>query len=257
MRSSAEEALVRRTVGSLRARDVRGAISPPSLAIAAAPLLTAALLLFVAERVPAGEPSAASARSLRAVGLALSAAVAEAGDDRAQDPRLQRLAQASAGLAGRLPPRTADRETGGGSGPDDAWLASIQRDLDELLREADPESGLARELERARALALASGMPLTRERAGRELTNDGGERTMSGSTPGSSLASGAPGSDGEGGAAALGPAPRSSETPQGGDEPRNVAEKGVLGGRWWPSRHDEVVEGWIEAQRAAAGREDG
>jgi MFS family permease len=237
-------ALVARVTAEVGPREVRRAISPPSVAFGAAPLLAAAVLVVSLEHGP-GERAAPTVRALAAALASAAGSGAEADPPEGGAPLLE-LASEAARLAAPESGRAAAELRHGL----EAIRAELERRLEVGVEPTRPELERARELaERALAELGApvrparpdglGGDPNARDAGGAgagELAAGGGDDTMGGSP-----ARG--GSDGpEDEAPALADA-----SADGGDAP---PEAGVAVGRWWDERYDAIVAPWVELEDA-------
>lgn len=236
-------ALSRRVAASLPLRAALRAALPPSMAVAAFPLAALALLALARQRVDPSQradPGASAALALVEVGELAQLLAAERG--LLGGPELE-AALALATEAQRLAAGLA------GEGEAQELLAGAADWMEELARSLPVQRGPVRErLERARAAADAAGGAFdarppgeveggAAERGGTrgtaELTPGGPGGTMPGLDPPPELPPGAP----------MGPAPAAAPG----------SDVGLVGGRWWPKRDEELVGRWVESRRAASG----
>lgn len=221
-------ALARAEVRAASPERVRAALRPLG-AVAAAPLVAAALLAAALESRPPTGPA-----------LALGAALpGSAPADLDDDEVGAELAPDAPGAAERAPgegptPAPEPTEEPGAAPPVGADGGDLEPD-----REA---AGRTRERSAPSAAEVADA-PSAVEPEATGLAPGAGDRTMSGRSAGPG-----PAAAGTGSASAASPVdpPTASEAP-----PREApGEGGSLAGRWWPERYDRLVALWVEDRRA-------
>ncbi|MBL8861340.1 MAG: hypothetical protein JNK02_04935 [Planctomycetes bacterium] len=206
--------LVERVRAAVRAPDLVRAALPRTPLFLVAPLAGAALVLFALERRP-GE-----AGPVRA-GVGALRAAAALGRDLGDPEAVAVLEAALARLEAAPPGHQAEARA----------VAEASRALERLGRERGPSDPLRAELEAARAAletgAAPGGAPAGSARPeGTGLANRGADGRMFGPPAGGEPAPGA-------GGPVIG-------TPVAGGTGR-----GARSARWWPSRYDAVVEGYL------------
>ncbi len=221
-------ALVERVGADVGRRDVRRAVSPPSIAFLAAPLFAAALVLFAVEHGPGAAPAGARP-ALRALATELGTLAAGA----ESEPLTELAAEASELAGGELAPeRLASR------------LRRLRGDLGRVRDTAGAQLERADELAES-ALAALTGAPIEPDAAPPHGAARGGMGA-------SDLVRGAPGSTMGGSPSRNEDAPEvaPADRPDSAGPVASEREAGVLAGRWWDERYDAIVLAWVESEGA-------
>jgi hypothetical protein len=224
-----DAALVARVAARVGPREVRGTISPPSIAFVAAPVFAAALVLMALEHAPDRSRFAAQP-ALRALAAELGA---QAEGASSTDPVLELAAEAQ---------RLASEAAAPGEVPE--RLRRLHEEVEALAGES-PGLDRAEELADAALEALTgdprpdrSPLPERASAAG-SARSDGASAHLAQSAAGSTMG-GSPSRTqgaGDGSLSSVGPADTTGSVER---------EAGVIAGRWWDERYDEIVTAWIE-----------